>query len=352
MKVQAEINRGSFHLCADIRLPDSGISAIFGPSGCGKTSLLRTIAGLDKHSDASVTFLNQTWQSSSVFVPPHKRSVGVVFQEASLFGHLNVQGNLDYALKRVPKHEQKIPFDQVVDLLSLSSLLNKETHVLSGGERQRVAIARALLSSPQLLLMDEPLSALDQVSKREVLNYIQLCHKQTGIPIVYVSHALDEVSQLADYLVLMECGRVVNQGSIESMLTALSSPLALGGDAESIVNATVAGFDERYHVTYLDSAIGRFTVAMSGLNLGEQARLRLAARDISLTLEPQKGSSILNIFPATVAEIKPVSDSLVTVRLTIDGVSVLARLTRKSADIMQLKAGLNVFAQVKSVALL
>ena len=169
---------------------------------------------------------------------------------------------------------------------------------------------------------------------------------------MYVSHALDEVSQLADYLVLMECGRVVNQGSIESMLTALSSPLALGSDAESIVNATVAGFDERYHVTYLDSAMGRFTVAMSGLNLGEQARLRLAARDISLTLEPQKGSSILNIFPATVAEIKPVSDSLVTVRLTIDGVSVLARLTRKSADIMQLKAGLNVFAQVKSVALL
>lgn len=351
MNARFDFSLGAFHLHAELDLAERGITAIFGPSGCGKTSLLRAISGLDKHARSEVSFAQQQWQSASRFVPTNQRSIAYVFQEASLFTHLNVQKNLEYAVKRVPANVQKIPFDQVVDLLGIGHLLGNKTHTLSGGERQRVALARAFLSSPQLLLMDEPLSALDRHAKSEILSYIEQCHRQMGIPIIYVSHALEEVSRLADYLLLMENGRITNHGPIEKMLTALNSPLALADNAESVINASVAEFDSDFNVTYLDSPLGRFTVVMSGLEFGRSVRLRLAARDISLTLEPQAGTSILNIFPATVDQIQPVGDALVTVRLLINGTAVLARVTKKSMTLMALKNGSQVFAQVKSVAL-
>jgi len=352
MKARFDFFKDTFHLDVELDLAEQGITAIFGPSGCGKTSLLRAIAGLDKYTGSEVSFAQQKWQSADVFIPTDQRSVAYVFQEASLFSHLNVQENLDYAVKRVPVNVQKIPFEQVVDLLGIGHLLNQKTHTLSGGERQRVALARALLSSPQLLLMDEPLSALDQQAKSEILPYIEQCHKKMQIPVVYVSHVFEEVCRLADYLLLMENGRITKHGPVEQMLTELNSPLALCDNAESIVSATVVEFDSTYNLTYLESALGRFTVVMTGLELGSSVRLRLAARDISLTLEPQTGTSILNIFSATVDQVQTIGDALVTVRLLINDTAILARLTKKSATLMQLKPGSNVFAQVKSVALI
>lgn len=352
MKVNLEVAQGDFNLKVDLVLPNNGITAIFGSSGCGKTTLLRAIAGLDRHCGARISFADQCWQSGNEFVPTHRRSIGYVFQEPSLFEHLTVQGNLDYAITRAAKSADVITFDQAIDLLNVRPLLSRQTTTLSGGERQRVAIARALLSQPALLLMDEPLSALDASSKQSILGYIHRCHQLTGVPIIYVSHVLEEVAQLADYLVLVDDGLVTQQGPVMQMLTRLDSPLALGDDAESIITAQVNEIDEQYNVTYLDSELGCFTVAMPDLKISEVVRLRIAARDVSLTLEPQKGTSILNIFLAKIDQIKPLNSALVVVRLLINDTPVLARVTRKSASLMKLEAGMVVYTQVKSVALL
>jgi len=276
-----------------------------------------------------------------------------VFQEASLFSHLNVQQNLDYAIKRAPKNRQPLmSFESLVELLGITSLLDKKASLLSGGERQRVALARALLSKPQLLLMDEPLSALDQKAKQQILPLIEQCQKEVGIPIIYVSHALDEVSRLADTVLLMESGKISHQGPVQDVLTGLDSPLALSPQAESLVDAQVATLDEQYHLAYLDSAIGRFAIAAQGLVRGQKVRLRLAARDISLTLDTQKDTSILNIFAAKVDHIILMDGAFVTVRLLVGATPILARLTKKSASLLSLKKGRDVYAQVKSVAVL
>jgi len=352
MKLNLDFAQGDFQMKAKLELPEKGVTAIFGPSGCGKTSLLRVVAGLDQHANNQVRFAQQDWQTQQTFVPPHQRSVAYVFQEASLFTHLNVKGNLGYAAKRVPSNVKKVSQQQVIQLLGIEPLLGRKVGILSGGERQRVAIARALISSPQLLLMDEPLSALDKESKQEVLHYIQRCQQEMGIPILYVSHALEEVNQLADYLVLMDNGQLLEHGSLQSMLTKLDSPLALTSDAESIVKASVADYDKEYDLTNLDSEIGRVTVlGKIGPNVNE-VRLRLAARDISITLSVQENTSILNIFPAVISELMPIGDALMVLKLTINGVSILARVTKKSAHRLELKVGQNVYAQVKSVALL
>ena len=352
MKLNLDFVKGDFQLNAKLELPEKGVTAIFGPSGCGKTSLLRVIAGLDRHRNNQVSFSQQDWQNPQRFVAPHRRSVAYVFQEASLFTHLNVKGNLEYAAKRVPQGVKKVSQAQVVQLLGIEHILNRSVDVLSGGERQRVAIARALISSPQLLLMDEPLSALDRQSKQEVLHYIQCCQQQMDIPILYVSHALEEVNQLADYLVLMESGKLVEHGPLQSMLTKLDSPLALASDAESIVNASNAGYDIEYGLTNLDSEIGRVVVVGKIDSKITNIRLRFAARDVSVTLDTQKDTSILNIFPAVISELMPIGDALVILKLQISDVSILARVTKKSVHRLGLNVGQQVYAQVKSVALL
>ena len=352
MKLNLNFIKGDFKLKAKLELPEKGITAFFGPSGCGKTSLLRAVAGLDQHANNQISFAQQDWQTKQRFVPPHQRSVAYVFQEASLFSHLNVKGNLDYAAKRVPSNVEKVSQQKVIQLLGLEHLLTRSVNVLSGGERQRVAIARALISSPQLLLMDEPLSALDKQSKKEVLNYIQYCQEEMNIPILYVSHALEEVNQLADYLVLMDNGGVTQHGPLQSMLTKLDSPLALASNSESIVKVNVAEYDKEYGLTKLDSEIGRVTVVGEINSRTNRLRIRLAARDISITLDAQKDTSILNIFPATISELTPVGDALVILKLQINGVPILARVTKKSAHRLALKIGQQVYAQVKSVALL
>ena len=328
------------------------MTALFGPSGCGKTTLLRAIAGLDRYPASYFAIGEEVWQDQGRFVPTHQRSLGVVFQEASLLSHLSVQQNLEYGFRRVNLADRQITLDQVVAWLRIEDLLHRKPTHLSGGERQRVAIARALARSPRLLLMDEPLAGLDLDSRLEILPYIESLRAELAIPIVYVSHAREEVARLADHLILLEQGRVKGAGPIGEIFTCLDLPLARRQDAEAILNATVVGHDERYHLTYLDSEAGRITVIQRALAIGEHVRLRIAARDVSLTLEPQTNTSILNIFPATVDALAPEGKAQMTVRLLVGESPLLARVTCKSASVLDLKPGKRVYAQAKSVALL
>ncbi|MBL7003678.1 MAG: molybdenum ABC transporter ATP-binding protein [Gammaproteobacteria bacterium] len=344
--------KGDFLLDVDFTIPAKGVTALFGPSGCGKTTLLRAIAGLERSQIGQLTVAGNTWQNANHFIAPHQRPIGYVFQEASLFEHLSIQQNLEYGLKRVAADKRKVSLEQAIELLGIAPLLKRNTYSLSGGERQRVAIARALAVSPELLLMDEPLAALDQKRKNDVLPYIEKLRKELDIPVIYVSHSLEEVAQLADYLVLMQSGQVQSYGDIHDLFTRLDLPLAHELDASAIIHAEVIGFDETYHLTHLSFAAGTISVASQGLKLGDKVRLRLMARDVSLTLEHQKGTSILNIFPATVEELIDVGEAQVTVRLLAGDVPMLSKITRKSAADLNLSKGKSVFAQVKSVALL
>ncbi len=354
MSIEARfrIDRGGFVLDVDLTVPAQGITGVFGPSGCGKTTLLRAIAGLERHRDGFLKVGDTIWQEAGRFVPPHRRPVGYVFQEASLFTHLTVRRNLHYGFKRVPDAGRKISVDSAIELLGIGHLLERKPETLSGGERQRVAIARALAVSPGLLLMDEPLASLDQASKQEILPYLESLHSELEIPVIYVSHTLEEVARLADHLIELEAGRVVATGAIDEMLTRLDLPLAHGSDAAAIIEAVVAGHDEEYHLTHLDFGGGRLSVPRSALKVGDNVRVRIAAHDVSLTLEHQSSTSILNIFAATVDEIIAEGDAQVMVRLLAGDVPVLSRITRKSAAELDLKSGKAVYAQVKSVVLL
>jgi molybdate transport system ATP-binding protein len=353
MNIEAHyfIERGDFTLDAAFAAPARGVTALFGPSGCGKTTLLRAIAGLEHCPGGSLSVSGEVWQDEHSFLPPHRRPVGYVFQEASLFPHLSVRRNLEYGLKRVPDAEQRVAFDQAAALLGVESLLERPVTGLSGGERQRVAITRALLTSPRLLLMDEPLTALDRDSKSEILPFLERLHEELAIPVLYVSHASDEVGRLADHLVLMDSGRVLASGPIGEMLTRLDLPLAQSSDAEALIEARVTGHDEKFELTYLDFPGGRFTVTGKELPVGQPVRLRVLARDVSLTLEHQSGTSILNIFPARVEALAEEKPSRVIVQLKAAGVPLLSRITRKSAMALKLRPGKQIYVQVKSVAL-
>jgi molybdate transport system ATP-binding protein len=291
------------------------------------------------------------WQDEDHFLPPHRRPVGYVFQEASLFPHLSVRRNLEYGFKRVPSTRRKVTFEEAVRLLGVERLLDRPPDGLSGGERQRVAVARALLTSPRLLLMDEPLASLDSESKREIMPYLERLHDELDMPVLYVSHAPAEVARLADHLVLLESGRVRAVGQIGELLTRLDLAREHGAEAEAVVEATVAEHDEVHQLSYLDFAGGRFSVVRNTLPVGQKARLRVLARDVSITLEPQTGTSILNIFPARVDELAATGPAQMLVRLDVAGTPLLARITRKSAHVLALEPGKLVYAQVKTVAL-
>lgn len=346
-----KIQRQGFNLDVDISLPACGVTAVFGPSGCGKTTLLRAIAGLEYDPNGYCKISDDIWQDGLDFLPTHRRPLGFVFQEASLFPHLTVQHNLEYGMKRVPKSEQRVKLQDTAELLGIEKLLNRSPAGLSGGERQRVAIARALLTSPRLLLMDEPLAALDRASKREILPYLERLHDLLAMPVLYVSHSAEEVSRLADHLLLLEGGRVRASGQLGEMLTRLDIAREQGNEAEAVIETTVVEHDPQFHIIYLEFAGGRFSVAGNSLPVGRKARLRVLARDVSLTLKHQTGTSILNIFAAKVEELLEESPSQVLVRLTIAGEPVLSRITHKSATLLELVPGKQVFAQIKAVAL-
>lgn len=351
-----QLDRKHFTLDAKFSVPARGITALFGPSGCGKTTLLRAIAGLEKRAHGHFHIGDKVWQDTVQRLPAHQRAVGYVFQEASLFVHLSVRKNLEYGFKRTPAEQRQIPFEQAVDLLGLEPLLHRYSSQLSGGERQRVAIGRALLTSPQLLLMDEPLSALDHQRKQDILPLFERLHSELDIPMIYVSHAADEVARLADYLVLLDNGRVQASGLIAEMLTRTDLPLAHNYDAGAIIDATVTALDTDFHLATASFPGGDISIAEQNLAPGEHVRLRILARDVSLTLQHQTDTSILNIIPVTVTALSEENTSQnraqLLVQLDAAGTTLLARVTCKSAAALKLAPGQPLFAQVKSVALL
>ena len=352
--LQVVLARREFTLDVALQLPSRGITALFGASGSGKTTCLRILAGLEQQAKGRVSVAGELWQDSAqgVFRPVHQRALGYVFQEASLFDHLNVQDNLTYGFKRTPRHQRRHGWDRAVALLGIEHLLQRWPHELSGGERQRVAIGRALASSPRLLLMDEPLAALDAPRKAEILPYLERLQSELAIPMVYVSHAIDEVARLADHVVLLEAGRVRASGPTAEMLTRLDLPLAHGDTASAVILARVSGHEPAYHLTLAEFAGGCLRVPQQALQPGQALRIRVQARDVSLTLSPQSHTSILNILPARVTSWSVDGPGQVIVGLDAAGTSLLARVTRKSFDGLGLKEGLQVYAQIKGVAIL
>jgi molybdate transport system ATP-binding protein len=326
---------------------------LFGRSGSGKTTLLRCIAGLERTARAQIEFNGELWQDAGRFLPTHRRAVGYVFQESSLFPHLDVRGNLEFGLRRVPLPQRRLGFDEAVALLDLSALLRHRAPRLSGGERQRVAIARALLTSPQLLLMDEPLSNLDQSSKAEILPHLERLRDSLAIPIIYVSHALGEVMRLADHLVLLEAGRVRAAGPLQQLLARSDLPLGHFEDSGCVFDAVIEEHDPSYHLTYVRIGAGRLAVSLKQAPIGHRVRVRIDARDVSLALKPPELTSIINILPAKVLAVSDDRDPAQTlVRLELATEPLLARITRRSAAQLGIAPGMLLYAQVKSVALM
>jgi molybdate transport system ATP-binding protein len=353
IEIRLKNRLGDFDLDLAFTAPAQGVTALFGRSGSGKTSVLRAVAGLVRSPQGLVRINDEVWQDEKRFVPTHRRALGYVFQEASLFPHLSVKRNLEYGMRRVPAEQRQIPIHDVVELLGISSLLKRTTTRLSGGERQRVAIARALLTSPRLLLMDEPLSALDHTAKQTILPYLERLHDEFAIPSLYVSHDPNEVARLADHMVVLEGGRVTAQGEAAQLLTRLDLPLSGYDDASALLEGTVSSHDHTYHLTWVSLQGNRVAVSREDLPVGRHARVQIQARDVSLSLRAHADTSILNILPARVIDTHDISQTQVLVRLQLeDGQTLLSRITRRSAMGMGIHEGMQLYAQVKSVALL
>ena len=342
---------GAFLLNAEFQFPATGVTALFGPSGCGKSSLLRCFAGLERLPEGTFSIDGEVWQNGRVFRPPHRREVGYVFQQANLFPHLNVRENLAYAERRA-KSEGKAHFDELVSLLGLTGLLERMPARLSGGERQRVAIARALLSQPKLLLMDEPMSALDIHARQEIFPYLQNLRDSLSIPALYVTHAPDEVARLADHLAVMRDGRIIASGATAETLARLDLPMAHDRSAGISIDAHIADIDLRWQLALAKFEGGALWIAHTDKQVGDPVRLMIHARDVSIALNETPNVSIINRVSAIVRQIaRGDHPAAVIVHLEIGNQLVMARLTARSAHLLDLKPGMPVFAQIKSVAI-
>ena len=357
IEVRLQLKYSGFALDVDLQLPGRGVTALYGHSGSGKTTCLRCIAGLERAEEGFVQINDEVWQDSrkGLFVPPHKRALGYVFQEASLFPHLSVLANLEFGLKRIPRQQRRVEMSHATELLGIGHLLDRHPQHLSGGERQRIGIARALLTSPSLLLMDEPLAALDSKRKSEILPYLERLHDELEIPVLYVSHAQDEVARLADHIVLLSDGKALASGPIGETLARLDLPMALGDDAGVVINGTVSAYDAHYQLLTLQLPASQLQmrVAHAPLALGKQLRFKIQARDVSLSLQAEEHSSILNRLPVTVTQEIPADNAAhVLVSLDAAGTPLMARITRYSRDQLQLHPGQTLWAQIKAVAVL
>jgi molybdate transport system ATP-binding protein len=352
LNARFHLDREGFTLHADLSLPSRGVTAFFGPSGSGKTTLLRCMAGLERTPKGFLSFQGEVWQDEKTWLPTHKRPLGFVFQEPSLFPHLTVLGNLRYGLKRV-RESGKVSLDQSVELLGIGHLLQRKPAYLSGGEQQRVSIARALAVDPSLLLMDEPLAALDLKRKQEILPYLERLRDELKIPILYVSHSPDEVARLADHLVAMEKGHVVANGPLSTTLTRLDLPIRLGEEAGAVLDAVVAERDDAWHLARVEFPGGSLWTRDDGIPKGQKVRVRVLARDVSLTREYQTNTSIQNILPGRIAALgEDEYPGFLLARIQLGESSLIARLTKRSAHALQLAPGQEIWVQVKTVTLI
>lgn len=356
MSIRAKftLDRRDFRLDVDLDLPSHGITALFGPSGSGKTSVLRCMAGFERTAQGHLYVGEECLHDNSrqVFTAPHQRNIAYVFQEASLFSHLNVRRNLEYGRTRTPAAARNIDFGLASELLGIEHLLERNVATLSGGERQRAAIARALLTSPSALLMDEPLSALDYKRKQEILPYLERLHRELEIPIIYVTHSIDEVTRLADHIVLLDEGRTVACGPLSDTLSRIDLPSAFVDDAGAILDGTVTELDSQHALASLSTAAGPFWVAAGAMRQGHATRVRIQARDVSLALSRHHDTSILNVLPATVRSFANGSQAgYMLVECQCGATKIVARITSRSFDTLQIKPGQQVWLQVKSVSL-
>ncbi len=340
-----------FQLRVDTRIPATGLTVLFGPSGCGKTTILRLLAGLHHAPCGFLKIGDEIWQDAKSFRPPHQRRIGYVFQDANLFPHLTALGNLEYGWKRLPS-SLRPPLEPLIELLGISALLDRRPATLSGGERQRVGLARALACAPKILLMDEPLSALDRDRKREILPWIERLRAEVGIPILYVTHAAEEVYRLADHLVILHAGKIALEGAFRDLQGRIAPSMGLGADPATVLDATIAEVDGIWQLARADFPGGSLWARDRGLPLGQATRLLVLARDVSLSREPPGHTSIQNVLRGVVDGIEPDEHpGLALVRVRVGASPIVARLTRRAVADLSLEPGVAVWAQVKTVAL-
>ncbi len=353
LEIAVRRRQGAFQLEVDLAT-GAGVTALFGPSGSGKTSLANMVAGLARPDQGRITLDGRPLfdGAARLDLPPERRRIGYVFQEGRLFPHLSVRSNLIFGQRRVPAAERAVPFDDVVAVLGIEALLERRPARLSGGEKQRVAIGRALLTSPRLLLMDEPLAALDAARKAEILPFIAALSRHFATPILYVSHSMDEVLQLADSLVLLQNGQVAAHGPVEELLARPDlAPLTGRGHAGAVLRATVTAHDDAAGVTRLAFAGGPLLVARAPLTPGQSVRVRIAARDVSLALDPPGRVSIQNCLPASVVRVGPAEDGLVDVLLDCGGARLWSQITPLARDRLHLRPGQPLHALIKAATI-
>jgi len=344
-------NVESFQLDCEFNFPASGVTAIFGQSGSGKTSLLRCMAGLTKLPGGEFRLGQTVWQDHRLFLPPHKRDIGYVFQEANLFPHLSVRGNLNYAMKRAGSSPDGPSFIEVAELFGLTKLLDRATDRLSGGERQRVAIGRAILAKPKLLLMDEPLANLDSDRRREILPFLESLRRDLDLPIVYVTHQMNEIIRLADRIIVIDNGKVAASGSVEDVLSRLDLyPLTGRFDAGAVLNCRVVSHDNEDQLMELAFSGGTIWAPQQNLDIGNPVRIRVRARDIALSLTAPEQTSVLNIFRARVLECRESDGGRSDVALAVGETKLWASVTMRSMRELGLKEGTEAYAMIKSVA--
>lgn len=351
---------GDFTLDASFRVPASGVTGLFGPSGSGKTTILRCVAGLERLS-GNLSVNGDVWQddAAQIFRKPHQRQVGYVFQEASLFPHLCVRKNLLFGAERASKTGAVNAFklDDIVGLLGLAGLMERSPAALSGGERQRVAVGRALMAAPRLLLLDEPLSALDRQTKEELFPYLESLHDALSIPSLYVSHDMSELERLADALVLIEKGRVLASGPLQELQADPALPLMSAPEAGVALTGRTSEIDKTYGLVTLAVDGGLLIVPAQEASLGEKRRLSIKASDVSFTRNRLEETSILNRLPVKILSANVQDDDPTHVIIVAAlgengaGARIIGRVTRKSQEKLGLTQGAGAYAQIKSIAL-
>ena len=339
--------RPDFDLNLQIDAPD-GVTALFGPSGAGKTTIVNIVAGLERPKSGKIVIAGDTLldTDAGIDVPRHRRGIGYVFQDARLFPHMTVARNIAFGARFAQSRNHRATLPDVLSLLGLEDLMERRPWSLSGGEAQRVGIARALMAAPRLLLLDEPLAALDAARRQEILPYLERIRDRFGIPMLYVSHALSEVARLANTVVVLDRGRVVQVGPPQDVL---SHPVAPLGEAGALISARVVGHDPDDGLTELATSSGTVFIPRTDVPPDAPIRLRVSANDIMISLSPPDGLSALNVLPASVESVEIAGDTAANVHLRSGDDQLVARLTRRSVRRLDLTPGTTCFAVIKSM---